>query len=75
MVLAVLFSIYIAQLILGPLKKIEKKINEISKGNFNVDITESSHITEINMLIESVKRITKTMKLAVLASDEEKNKG
>ena len=50
-----------------PLNSLSSKIDEISKGNFDVDIKEerTADVQEIKSLAESLNRVMITMKLAV----------
>ena len=47
-----------------PLEKLTKSINEISKGNLDVEL-ETSEIYEINNLTESINRVMTSLKLAI----------
>jgi len=47
-----------------PLEKLTKSINEISKGNLDVEL-ETSEIYEINNLTESLNRVMTSLKLAI----------
>ncbi len=47
-----------------PLEKLTKNINEISKGNLDVEL-EKSEIYEINNLTESLNRVMTSLKLAI----------
>jgi len=47
-----------------PLEKLTKNINEISKGNLEVEL-EKSEIFEINNLTESLNRVMTSLKLAI----------
>jgi methyl-accepting chemotaxis protein len=51
------------------LSKLSSQVDEISRGNFMIEI-EPSNIYEINTLSESFDRILKTMKLAILNKKE-----
>jgi len=56
---------FISGIISKQIKGLSDRVDEISKGNFKVEI-EKSNIQEVNSLAESLGRILKTMKLAVL---------
>jgi len=47
-----------------PLEKLTKNIDEISKGNLDVEL-EKSEISEINNLTESLNRVMTSLKLAI----------
>jgi len=66
LVLGLVIAYFISKSISKPLDKLSQSIDEISKGNFNVQIEKTGNIEEINTLVESLSRIMKTMKLAVL---------
>ena len=57
-------SLYYA--IANPLKKLTVAVNEVSKGNFDIEIKKTGAIDEINDLGQSLNRILASMKLAVL---------
>jgi uncharacterized protein (UPF0332 family)/HAMP domain-containing protein len=68
-ILAIIFSIglglYVSQRITKPLEKLSKTVDEVSKGNFKVEIEKTSSIKEINTLADSLDRVMTTMKFAV----------
>ena len=61
-------SYYTSRKISNPVNKLSQQVDEVSKGNFKVKI-EKSNIQEVNMLAESLSRIMKTMKLAVMEKE------
>ena len=63
--LAILAGTYFSKKISEPIKKLTSAVDEVSKGNFDVKIEESD-VNEINTLADSLNRVMKTMKLAVL---------
>jgi CHASE3 domain sensor protein len=69
LIVSILFSIslgiYISRKIGDPITKLTQAVDEISKGNFKVDIEKSGSIDEINTLSDSLDRVMTTMKLAV----------
>ncbi len=65
-VLAILIGFLISRLISRPLKKLSQTVDEVSKGNFKVEVNKDSKVKEVNTLADSLDRIMKTMKLAVL---------
>ena len=71
---SILFAIglgfFISRRITKPLEKLSKTVSDISKGNFNVKIEKTVKIDEINQLADSLSRIMKTMKVAVLRMRE-----
>ncbi|MBI4894826.1 MAG: HAMP domain-containing protein [Candidatus Aenigmarchaeota archaeon] len=69
---SVLLGLYLAGLVSKPLTHLTENLDRISRGDFDVQITESSGIKEIRTLVDSVKRILKTMKLAVLETGDRK---
>ncbi len=66
LLLAVILGLFMSRLISKPIQKITDAFDEISKGNFNVDIEKGSRIKELLTLQESISRTTASMKLAVL---------
>jgi methyl-accepting chemotaxis protein len=74
--LAIIFSIglglFVSQRITKPLEQLSKTVDEVSKGNFKVDVPKTSSIKEINTLAESLDRIMKTMKVSVMKMREKK---
>lgn len=58
------FSLIISYFITLPLEKLTKNIDEISKGNLDVNI-ENSEIYEIDKLTESLNRVMASLKLAI----------
>ena len=57
-------ALVMAYFISRPLEKLTKNINEISKGNLDVEL-EKSEIYEINNLTESLNRVMTSLKLAI----------
>lgn len=57
-------SLLISYFISLPLEKLTKNIDEISKGNLDVQL-EKSEIFEINNLTDSLKRVMTSLKLAI----------
>lgn len=57
-------SLIISYFISLPIEKLTKNIDEISKGNLDIDI-EKSEIFEIDKLINSLKRVMASLKLAI----------
>ncbi len=72
LLLAVILGLYMSHLISKPIQKITDAFDEISKGNFNVDIEKGSRIKELLTLQESISRTTASMKLAVLEAMKKK---
>jgi CHASE3 domain sensor protein len=68
-ILAILLSIglglFVSQRITKPLEKLSNTVDEVSKGNFKVEIEKTSSIKEINTLADSLDRVMTTMKFAV----------
>ncbi|MBD3355116.1 HAMP domain-containing protein [Candidatus Woesearchaeota archaeon] len=69
----IIISIFISKSISYPIKKIAKSVEEVSKGNFDEKIEDSS-IKEIQVLVKALNRVMKTMKLAVLEKQEKQEK-
>ena len=63
-VIILIISFMMAYLITRPIQKLMKNIDEISRGNLNVRL-EKSEIYEINNLINSLKRVMVSLKLAI----------
>lgn len=66
-VLAILVGIYLSKKIISPIKNLTNKVNQISKGEFEVQL-EGSKINEIQDLTDSLGRILASMKLAIFRS-------
>jgi len=66
LILAITFivSLVMTYFISRPLEKLTKNIDEISKGNLDVEL-EKSEIFEINTLTESLNRVMTSLKLAI----------
>lgn len=64
LVIILIISIMMSSLITMPIKKLTKNIEIISKGNLDVEL-EKSEIYEINNLINSLKRVMVSLKLAI----------
>jgi len=64
-VLSIVFGLFISGFISKPLNQLQKEVDEISKGNFKIEIAKTNGIYEVNSLAESLGRIVKTMKLAI----------
>ena len=62
--ITLVFSFVISYFITMPLEKLTKNINEISKGNLDVEL-EKSEIYEINNLTDSLDRVMTSLKLAI----------
>jgi len=63
--LAMIASWIVAGILVGPVKKISRQIDEITKGKLDLEL-EKSNTTEINMLVNSLNRILASLKLAIL---------
>jgi PAS domain S-box-containing protein len=64
LVVSLIVSFFMAYFITKPIQKLMKKINEISRGNLDISL-EKSEIYEINNLINSLKRVMVSLKLAI----------
>jgi len=66
LIIGVIFfvSLFISYFISYPLEKLTKNIDEISKGNLDVEL-ENSEIFEINNLTNSLNRVMASLKLAI----------
>ena len=64
LVVILIVSFMMSSLITMPIKKLTKNIEVISKGNLDVGL-EKSEIYEINNLINSLKRVMVSLKLAI----------
>ncbi|PIN85676.1 MAG: hypothetical protein COV47_00980 [Candidatus Diapherotrites archaeon CG11_big_fil_rev_8_21_14_0_20_37_9] len=69
LLISIALGILISHSISGGIRHITENVEEISKGNFNVEIDSKTSIEEINMLGRALDRIMKTMKLAVLETE------
>ncbi len=67
-------GLFVSYRITKPLKKLTGTVDEISKGNFNVNIEKGSSIKEIRVLQDSLSRVMITMKLAVMETGEKVKK-
>ena len=67
-----ILSVFLSRSVSKPLKELSQTVDEISRGNFNVDIKKTSNIKEIATLEDSLRRIIVSMKLAVLRLQERK---
>ena len=64
LVITFIVSLVMTYFISRPLEKLTKNIDEISKGNLDVEL-EKSEIFEINTLTESLSRVMTSLKLAI----------
>jgi PAS domain S-box-containing protein len=64
LIVSLIVSFFMAYFITRPIQKLMKKINEISRGNLDISL-EKSEIYEINNLINSLKRVMVSLKLAI----------
>ena len=64
--------IYIAKFISVPLKELDNRIKEITKGNLNIDTNVKVNVFEIQSLIESLNRILASLKLAIFRTGTSK---
>jgi len=71
-ILSIGLGLFISARITKPLEALSKTVDEVSKGNFKVEIKKTSSFKEINMLADSLSRVMKTMKLAVMEKGPEK---
>ncbi|MFH1408821.1 MAG: cache domain-containing protein [Nanoarchaeota archaeon] len=71
--LAILLGFYFSRIITRPLSKLTAKVDEVSKGNFNVQL-DHSNTGEIQSLTDSLNRVLASMKLAVLRTEEKSKK-
>jgi methyl-accepting chemotaxis protein len=63
--LSISLGLFVSYRITKPLEQLSKTVDEVSKGNFKVNIEKTSSIKEINQLADSLDRVMTTMKLAV----------
>ena len=63
---------FVSRYISKPIKDLTESVDEISKGNFEIQIKESK-IFEINNLIDSLDRILASLKLAILRTGSSKH--
>ena len=71
--LAIVLGIFFSYSISKSLTKLSNCINEVSKGNFNVNIPKKiGNIDEIKKLADSLNRIMVTMKRAVVRAKEKR---
>jgi methyl-accepting chemotaxis protein len=64
--LSIFLGIFISTSISKPLARLTNIVDEVSKGNFKIEIEKIGRIDEVNRLADSLNRIMKTMKLVVL---------
>jgi methyl-accepting chemotaxis protein len=68
-ILAIIISIFLifflSMRVTRTLTKLTNTVNEVSQGNFKVDIEKTGNIKEINDLTDSLQRVMTTMKFAV----------
>jgi CHASE3 domain sensor protein len=69
---SIALGLFVSSRITKPLSQLSKTVDEINKGNFNAEIEKTSSIKEINELADSLDRIMKTMKVAVLKMRQKK---
>ncbi len=74
LLIVIFLGFYFTNAISKPLNKLTKTVDEVSKGNFDVEVEKSGIVDEINTLADSLNRVMKTMKLAVLESASRKKK-
>ena len=65
-ILAIGLGLFTSRFISKPLDKLSHSVDEVSRGNFDVQIKMVSKINEINNLADSLNRVLVSMKLAVL---------
>ncbi|MBT3691548.1 HAMP domain-containing protein [Candidatus Woesearchaeota archaeon] len=70
-ILCILSSFIVSLSISRPIKKMTGKVNEITKGNLDIQL-EKSGIYEIQKLIDSLNRILASLKLAILRTGASK---
>ncbi len=66
LILTIVLGFSTSYLISKPLTKLTNSVDKVSKGNFKTEIETQGKIDEVNKLADSLNRIMKTMKLAVL---------
>jgi nitrogen fixation/metabolism regulation signal transduction histidine kinase len=64
------FALMISAILTRPLKNMSQAIHDISMGNLKGAIAPGSRIDEYETLAAALRRITKTMKLAMLAQQD-----
>lgn len=64
----ILVGYIVTTIILRPLRRMEESIEDITKGDLDVDLKGKTSIDEIEDLRQSLKRILSTMKLAIKRS-------
>ncbi len=74
LLIVIFLGFYFTNAISKPLNKLTRTVDEVSKGNFDVEVEKSGVVDEINTLADSLNRVMKTMKLAVLESASGKKK-
>jgi methyl-accepting chemotaxis protein len=71
---AIAFGIFISRRITKPIGKLSGTVDEVSKGNFDVEVDTKTGLKEINVLADSLNRVMVSMKLAVLRKGHVKTK-
>jgi nitrogen fixation/metabolism regulation signal transduction histidine kinase len=66
LIIAVLLSLQLTKSLTKELTSLADTVDEVSQGNFDASFKEESNIDEIYSLSESLSRIMKTMKIAVV---------
>ena len=71
-ILAIIIALFISRLISKPLSKLTNAVDEVSRGNFKVEVEKQGKIDEVNTLAASLSRVMATMKLAIMEEKEKK---
>ena len=74
LVLGIFVSFFIATYISMSINRLDKELQEISRGNLKIELKKSK-IKEFNNLINSFERILVSMKLAIAQTKQENRKG
>ena len=74
LVLGIFVSFFIATYISMSINRLDKELQEISRGNLKIELKKSK-IKEFNNLINSFERILVSMKLAIARTKQENRKG
>jgi methyl-accepting chemotaxis protein len=64
-VVAAIFALIVAPGLAAPIRRLTKITEEISRGNFEQEVKESSRSDEIGALARSIERMTKSLKIAL----------
>jgi len=70
--IAALFALVVAPSIANPIRRLTAITEEISRGNFEQEVKESSRSDEIGALARSIERMTKSLRIALTRLSEKR---